>query len=417
MRILMLTQFYPPIIGGEERHVRDLSIELTKRGHDVTVATLWKEGMPEFDCEQGVRIYRIRGSMQRMSILFTEKEHRNLPPFPDPEVLWALRGIIAQEHPDIIHAHNWMVHSFTPLKTWSKAKLIVTLHDTSLICAQKRFSYHEKLCSGPSIPKCLECSTGQYGIGRGAPIALANWFWGQAEQQVVDMFLPVSQAIANATQLAKHGVSYCVIPNFIPNDMDLPTKADDALLAQLPKENYLLFVGHLGQEKGVNVLLQAYAEIESQVPLVLIGRPSIGFSLNLPPNVYLLKSWPHTAVMGAWSRSTVALIPSTDLDACPTVAMEAMSLGRPIIASRIGGLPEIVLDGETGILVTPGDSSALRRAIQELLDDSVRRERMGERAKQRVVEFQAKTVVPRIERVYQDALNAKKRESLVTTTI
>src|SRR5438105_13782842 len=87
MRILMLAQFYPPTIGGEERHVRNLSIELVARGHDVTVATLWKEGMPEFACDQGVRVHRIQGSMQRVSAFFTEKERRHLPPFPDPEVL------------------------------------------------------------------------------------------------------------------------------------------------------------------------------------------------------------------------------------------------------------------------------------------------------------------------------------------
>src|SRR5437588_10936768 len=116
----MLAQFYPPIIGGEERHVRDLSIELVARGHQVTVATIWQEGMPAFECDQGVRVHRIRGSMQRVPLFFTVKERRHLPPFPDPELLWALRGIIIHERPDVVHAHNWIVHSFTPLKAWSK---------------------------------------------------------------------------------------------------------------------------------------------------------------------------------------------------------------------------------------------------------------------------------------------------------
>ena len=52
----MLAQFYPPIIGGEERHVRNLSIDLVARGHDVAVATLCHDGAPEMECDQGVRI-------------------------------------------------------------------------------------------------------------------------------------------------------------------------------------------------------------------------------------------------------------------------------------------------------------------------------------------------------------------------
>ena len=79
-------------------------------------------------------------------------------------------------------------------------------------------------------------------------------------------------------------------------------------------------------------------------------------------------------------------------------------MGRPVIASCVGGLPDIVVDGRTGFLVPPGDWRALREAIKRLLDDPSLRERMGAIAKQRVVEFQARTVIPRIEQVYQDVL-------------
>src|SRR5207247_2287614 len=118
----------------------------------------------------------------------------------------------------IVHAHNWMVHSFTPLKLWSKAKLVVTLHDYSLICVQKRLMYHGALCNGPGLTKCLECATEFYGAAKGVPATLSNWSWGKVEQQTVDMFLPVSQAVAEGTQLPKHRLPYHIIPNFVPND-------------------------------------------------------------------------------------------------------------------------------------------------------------------------------------------------------
>ena len=62
MRILMLSQFYSPIIGGEERIVQDLSVELAQRGHEVTVATLWHEGFKDYEIDQGVQIFRIRST-------------------------------------------------------------------------------------------------------------------------------------------------------------------------------------------------------------------------------------------------------------------------------------------------------------------------------------------------------------------
>ncbi len=411
MHILMLAQFYPPTIGGEERHVRDLSIELAARGHDVSLATLWQKGFPQFENDRGVRIHRIRGTMQRMSTLFSYDDRQYTPPFPDPEVLWALRRIILQERPDIVHAHNWIVHSFTPLKAWSKAKLVMTLHDYSLVCVQKRRMYHGTRCTGPGFMKCLNCATDFYGFVKGPPSALANRFWGEIERQTVDMFLPVSQAVAEETQLAKHKAAYRIIPNFIPDHVDIACDDANPFLAQLPKEDFMLFVGDVMSDKGVDILLRAYAEMDTQIPLVLIGRPSAGLYDRLPPNVLLMGGWPHDAVMGAWSRCTIALAPSVWLDPCPTVTMEAMMMGKPVIAARSGGLSDIVVDGETGCLVTPGDPQALREAIQCLLDDPAQRERMGNMAKQKIVEFQAKSVVSRIEQVYQELLEVDSIDS------
>ena len=203
----MLAQFYPPTIGGEERHVANLSSELAARGHQVSVATLWHKGFARFEIEKGVRIHRIRGTLQRMEAIFSYKDRQFAPPFTDPEALWALRRIISEERPDIIHAHNWIVHSFTPLKAWSRAKLVMTLHDYSLVCVQKRLMRHGERCSGPAFMKCLNCAADFYGIGKGVPSTLANLIWGEIERRTVDMFLPVSRSVAKQTRLEKRRVA------------------------------------------------------------------------------------------------------------------------------------------------------------------------------------------------------------------
>lgn len=418
MRILMLAQFYPPAVGGEERFTCDLSVALAARGHNVSVATLWHEGFPEFEIDRGVRIYRVRGTMQRLDVLFSESDHRYAPPFPDPEIMRELRRIILEEKPDIVHAHNWIVHSFTPLKTWSRAKFVASLHDYSLVCVQKRLMRHGTRCSGPNMMKCLGCATHYYGIAKGPASTLANFYWGERERRAVDMFLPVSQAVVEGTQLDKYGVPYKVMPNFVPDNIDTAPDDTNPFLAQLPKGDFLLFVGDVSQDKGAEVLLQAYAEVDTQIPLVLIGRIFLTeLKEHLPPNVFLMGSWPHDAVMGAWNRCTIGLVPSIVAETFGIVALEAMHQGKPVIATRNGGLTDVVVDGETGLLVPPGNPQALRDAIQSLLDDPVRLEHMGQMARQRVAEFQAKAVVPRFEQVYQELLKVKSSQahSLVQT--
>ncbi len=403
MRILMLAQFYPPLIGGEERHVRNLSVELAARGHDVSVATTRHAGDPEMEIEQGVRIHRIRSSMQRMSAIFSEKGRQYAPPFPDPEMMLALSRIVKSERTQIIHAHNWILHSYTPLKALHNAKFVVSLHDYSMVCATKRLMYQNMTqCAGPTLSRCLQCAPMQYGNARGVPTIFLNTLSSMAERSVVDMFLPVSQAVAEFTQLKRHGAPYRVIHNFVPSNIDTLYDNDDERLNQLPQQDYALFVGDVRRDKGVDVLFQAYAGIEGDAPLILIGKMGSDLTVSAPANSLNLQSWPHKAVMGAMRRCSIVIVPSVCADACPTVAIEAMAMGRPVVGSRIGGLTDIVVDGECGFLVPPGDARALREAIQTLLDDPVRREQMGTMAKKRVEKFYASTIVPSIEQVYQE---------------
>jgi glycosyltransferase involved in cell wall biosynthesis len=407
MRILMLTQFYPPIIGGGAIHARSLGIELVSRGHDVAVVTLWHQGQAEFELDRSVRVYRVRSSTRRVPWLFSDKGRQYAPPFPDPEVMLALRRIIVREQPEIVHAHNWLVDSFLPLKAWSGARLVVTLHGYDLVCVKKTLLYRGSACDGPGITKCFGCAAQYYGLAKGVPTVFANRVMDLIRRGAVDMFLPVSQAVAVGNGLVGSRLPFRVVHNFIPDDIGVPQGGVEPYLAQLPAEDYLLFVGALSRQKGVDVLLRAYAGLTNAPPLVLIGYPTPEWpilSMDCPANVFVFKNWPRYAVMEAWRRSILALLPSVGPESCPTVVMEAMSTGRPVIASRIGGLVDLVADGESGLLVEPDDPSVLRQAIEQLLADPDLRRRMGQAALSKIVEFQASTVVPCIEQVYEQVL-------------
>ena len=98
----------------------------------------------------------------------------------------------------------------------------------------------------------------------------------------------------------------------------------------------------------------------------------------------------------------MVVVPSVWPEPCPTVALEAMGWARPLVASRTGGLPDLVADGETGLLVPPGDPEALAGALRQLLEDDGRRDAMARAAGVRARSFSTGAVVPRIEAVYHE---------------
>jgi len=140
---------------------------------------------------------------------------------------------------------------------------------------------------------------------------------------------------------------------------------------------------------------------------VMIGHPKPDYTpptSETHPNVVVLRSWPRKAVLAAWRRCLFGVIPSLWADPCPTVTLEAMAAGKPVIASRIGGLPDEVVEGVTGLLTTAGDVDALRDAMRLLLSDAALCERMGAAGLLRVRSYLASVIAERVERVFADAL-------------
>src|SRR5438128_7605427 len=194
MRILMVSDFYPPIIGGLERYVQTLAHELLRRGHQVSVATLWHEGSPGYELDAGVRVHRLAGWNRLLAPFYESSARQFHPTAPDPGVMAGLRHVVARERPDIVHAHGWMLYSFLPLKEWSTAGLIVTLHDYGLVCPKKTYLYNDGLCAGPAYARCLCCARAQYGALKAAALttglAVSSRLHGR-----VDRYLAVSAAV------------------------------------------------------------------------------------------------------------------------------------------------------------------------------------------------------------------------------
>lgn len=409
LRILMVSDEWRPYIGGAGLCMELFARELARRGHTLAVATAWHREAPAFEADGELQVQRIRDTSSRLPWVAADPRRHTPPPFPDPEAIWRLRRLVARFRPDLIPAYGWIAHSLAAALLGRRVPMVLWGHDYGNICAMRSLHRLEReICSGPAPAKCLACSTQGRGLAKG-PLAAASVL-GAAPllRRKTSALHGVSRYVtaALARELGVPGAPAVTIPNFhAERDGGAP---DPAVLARLPDEPYVLFVGALRRVKGVEELLEAHRALEDPPPLVMVGIRTPD-TPALPPGVTVLEDVPHATVMAMWERALFGVFPSKWPEPLATVVHEAMSRGRPVIATRPGGHEDMVEDGESGLVVPAGDPRALAAAMRRLLGDGALRERMGAVAQQRSRRFTRDAVVPRLERFYRETVERHGR--------
>jgi glycosyltransferase involved in cell wall biosynthesis len=407
LHILQLTDFYHLVTGGLERHVATLSEEFIRLGHSVAVVTLQSGDLPAEETVDGVRVIRIRGWSQKLSRSYADAAHPFHPAAPDPGTVTALRRVVRREQPAVVHSHSWLRYSYFPLYRRHQGPAhVVTLHDYGLACARKtlQLAGHAEQCPGPRLTRCLPCAPEQYGVLNGTAIT-AGLRASRALHHRADRYIAISRAVAEGSRAAMPAdADIAVLPTMMPNDMAalaLATPRPEFL----PREDgYLMFVGALGPHKGLDVLLEARRRMRHRPPLVLIGTPPADTPPIQDPGIVMARNVPSPQVMASWLRASIAVVPSVWQEPQGQVAMEAMLAGRPVVASDVGGLRDVVEHGSTGLMVPPGDPGALAAALDGLLDNPELQRRMGEAGRMRARQFEASAVAPRVLEVFESAL-------------
>jgi len=238
----------------------------------------------------------------------------------------------------------------------------------------------------------------------------------------VNMVLAVSRAVADP--LREWGIPYQVVYNGV----DLEVFSRKALSGEgvrrelgVGEAPLLLLPGRVDTTKGQREAIMAMKTVVKEVPqavLVVVGetsRQEEGLTEELKALASRLGVGERVIFPGArkdmpafYAAADVVIMPSLESarEGFGRVLIEAMAMGKATVATRTGGIPEVMMEGETGLLVPPGDVEALARAVVDLLRDEEKRKRMGERGYERVKRFfdLEKTVV-QVEEVYEELLS------------
>jgi glycosyltransferase involved in cell wall biosynthesis len=383
VRLIELTDLYPPAIGGIERFVALLSEELARRGHEVHVVTSAVAGAPLAETSDGVTVHRFPLLYQRLAPGLSEDAARPFhPPAPDPVFRRLLVEVVREVKPDVIHAHAWSVFSCLT-RAFPRIPVMVTAHDYSLACARKSLVHRSgTFCPGPSWRRCGPCASSMYGLAKGNVLAAASLSSLRLLKNVAT-FTAVSDYLANRLSPIIGGVTgqpVHTLHSFVPDGL-----YESGWQAERPEflpaeDGYLLYVGQLSRYKGADVLIDAYRRLPCPPPLVMLGtpHPSAPAPESLPAGVTMRISVTHRSVIAAMVRAACVIVPSVGPDSLPMTVSEAQNCGIPVIASAVGGIPEQVVDGLTGWLVPAADERALADRLTDLLASGDRARAMGQ---------------------------------------
>lgn len=300
-----------------------------------------------------------------------------------PEAVRKIGALIDTTRPDLVHCHN-IYHQLTPsIIGAAKARgvpVALTLHDYKPVCPA-----YTRLSDGKPCSACLDgdflqvlkrrCADGS--LGKSALLyaeAVVQRRLGNYEK--VDRFIAPSRFMRDAA-----------LHRFRPEQVELLYNGVDlsAIAPAEGDEGYVLYLGRLSHEKGIETLLQAHANAAGRWSLVVAGTGSLmdEFSVKYATARYV-GHLTGDALKKTVAGAAVVVVPSEWYENCPMSVLEAMAYGKPVVGSRMGGIPELVAEGETGLLFEPGSVVELQEKLDTLMLSPELRRSMGQKARARV---------------------------------
>ncbi len=300
-----------------------------------------------------------------------------------PSAMQAIAKRIVEDRPDIVQVQNLyplISPAVLPVIAEAGIPIVMRLSNYRLVCPNGLFLSHGKVCEACTGGREWNCvaKNCEKDLFKSAAYAARNAFARKRGYYRDNVTRYYAQTQFQRGKLIEEGYPADRI-DVIPNMIEVPEDAP----AWTPG-SFVGFVGRLSPEKGIDTLFAA-ARRTPDIAYRLAG--SLGEydgRTDVPANVELLGNLGPEELAAFYREAALIVTPSIWYEGFPGVVIEAMRHARPVIVSDIGGLPELVGGGNSGMLVPPGDDEALASAIAALMRDPVQRQSLGEKGFARV---------------------------------
>jgi len=246
---------------------------------------------------------------------------------------------------------------------------------------------------------------------------------GSLSKRFLDLALPaltirrahriIALTRSEAAYLARVGIPENRI-RIVPNGVDLEEFPMSANPPRNEPKTRVLFVGRgYLRQKGLLDLVRATGLVsrDLDIRLVIAGEDwgghesirSLARKSKLHDRIEIVGPLSRPDLLHEYASADILVLPS-QFESFPIVLLEAMAAGLPVVATRVGGIPDILDEGETGVLVEPGNPLTLAKALEGLVRDGPSRRNMGRRARAKAMDFSWGTIVPKIRQVYKEAI-------------
>jgi glycosyltransferase involved in cell wall biosynthesis len=362
-RVMLVNDFYAPhMVGGAETVVRELAMGLQAHGHDVAVVTARIAGLPSSEIIGGIPVFRIgRFPGSRRTIWLASG---TAPGRLSESTRSDFRAVTATFRPDVTHFHNVWLLGPACVHLASNRKGI-TIHDYWPVCVRRTLVRASRTpCPGPEPVACRLCRLRAPATWRSFDLLGIESERASHTEALAscDFVTAPSQYTA-----ARIGVSNRYFPSVVYNGIDDKAGA----VKDSEWSGYALFAGRPVAEKGYHLALRAFARPELQSHQLLVAaNAALASPSSIGPNIKVLGQQPPVRMPALIAGAACVVVPSIWPENCPMIILEALRAGVPVVASRSGGIPELVEDGVSGILVPPGDVEALSSAISRCFSDA-----------------------------------------------
>ena len=382
MNVAIFASAYYPHVGGVEETVRQLAREYRRRGIGVIILTnRWPRSLPREEIYEGTPVHRLamrapEGSLKaRVNYRLTHRA-----------ICREMLAILRKHRIDILHVQcvSSNGHYARIARRELGLPLVVTTQGERTMDATQLYQ------RSPFMNQVLRALLGE-----------ADHITACSRHTLDDMETYWGKPFQPKGTVVYNGID--------PHDFD----SAQPYASSAP---YILGIGRLVPQKGFDILLRAFAK--SAIPgwnLLIAGegpeRDSLETlirDLGLEGRAKLIGRADRAMAVSLFRGCGFFVLPSR-MEPLGIVNLEAMAAGKPVIASRTGGVPEIVLDGETGLLVPAGDQTALAAALARLASDSLLRERLGVAGRRAVGRFTWPAIAGQYAEIYS-ALTSKQPE-------